>query len=143
MAALFVLVKGAEQSVKKWANDLGAIWLPQYKNGKKVTYGEGKDKTVNMMQVSVRPIHLYEIGYYKENQDEVLNNSAITEYVTKRYPKLKFMSKMLRKFLKLKECPRPKAKNPLMQPNQVNKAVAVVPIGIKDDLISEDGMEQL
>jgi len=65
------------------------------------------------------------------------------EYVTKNVPKLKKYLFMVQKLLGLKKCPLPKAPVLHMQPSQNSKAVAVVPIGYKEDNFNEAGAEQL
>ena len=136
---LYVVAKGTKNHLKKWQEDLGAIWVRRYQNGKPLTE-DGKEM---YHQIGVRPVQLFEISFPKEAQETVLNHVGYSGYILNRYPSLKLISKVLKKFLKLKPVPKPKAPNELMQPNQMNKAVAIVPIGLKEDVFSDDGMEQL
>ena len=142
---LYVVAKGIKPHIEKWQNDLLAQYVPMFKDGKPYFSmgADGQPKQENV-QISVRPIQLFEIGFPKEALELVMANVGTGGYILERYPKLNKIAKYLRKFLGLKEVPIPKKVNPLMQPNQQEKAVAVVPIGIKeDDMSPTKGFEML
>ena len=139
---LYVAATGQIDNLNRWANDLNSQFFPVYRNGKKETFGknaQGKE-IINHRRLLVAPVQIYKIAFAKEELENVLPIVCPMTYVFDRYPILKRVAKMVRKVLKLKEVPIPKFTNPLLQPNQVDKAVAIVPIGIKDDII-EKGYE--
>ena len=122
---LYVFVKGNVAGKRRWEEELGAVKLPfKYK----------KEKA--LIRIGVRPIQLYEIGFPEDHLDTVLSVIGIRKdgsYILNRYPVMKKAVKWMRKFLSLKPCPNPKTIIEHMQPNQVDKAVAVIPISIKED----------
>ena len=140
---LYVLVAGEANSVKRWQEDLSAQFLPIYD-------GEGKqavdEKGLKLFQrLIIAPVIPYKIAFHKENLDHVLamvgSEASGNSYVEKRYGTIAFLVKWFRKILKLKEVPAAKRLNVFMQPNVVDKAVTVIPIGIKDDLVDDKGKE--
>ena len=138
---LYVLTKGDLDSVHRWQADLRAQFLKTYKNGKPKMMGKGIQQ---VRRLGVRPVQLFEIGFAEEELDTVLGMVHQSDYITDRYPVLGKYVKWLRKLLKLKPVPKPKPEkiNPLLQPNQLDKAVAVVPIGLKKDIF-KNGEEML
>ncbi len=128
---LYVWVKGNIASHRMWTEELGAVKLP-FK-------WKGEDK---LIRIGVRPMIPYEIGFPKDQLDYVLSLVGCGNdgnYILNRYPIIDKMTKALRKFLKLKPVPKPKQVIAHMQPDQIFKAVAVVPIGLKDDEILPQG----
>lgn len=141
---LYVVLSGMKDSAKRWENDLIAQFYPIYRNGKLEVTGkdpEGRD-IINHRRLLVAPVQLYKIAFAKEELQNVLSAVCPTDYVEKRYSVLKYIAKTLRKFLGLKPVPTPKTINPFLQPNQVDKAVTVFPIGIKEDMMV-DGWEMI
>lgn len=128
---LYVIAKGIKPHLDTWVNELLAQKLPKYKDGKPLVI----DGNAQFVQLAVRPVQLYEIGFPREHLEWVMANVGTGTYILNRYPKLKWMADKLRKLLKLKPVPIPKKVNALMQPTQMHKAVAVIPIGIKEDMI--------
>lgn len=126
---LYVLAKGIKPDLERWQNDLLAIHLKQ---GKK--YMKDGKEVQNWLQLAVRPVQIFEIGFPKESLEEVMSVIGTGDYILKRYPILNMTAKMIRKFAGLKPVPLPKKINPLLQPFLQGKAVAVVPIGIKEDM---------
>ena len=120
---LYVLAKGIKPSLEKWQNDLLAQYLP---------VKTGKDKK-GAIQFSVRPVQLFELGFPEDQLEYVMSIVGTGDYILKRYPILHKLANIVRRVFKLKRVPIPKKVNQLMQPNQVNKAVAIVPIGLKKD----------
>lgn len=128
---LYVWVKGNIASHEMWTRELSSVKLP-FK-------WKGEDK---LMRIGVRPIIPYEIGFPKDQLDYVLSVIGCGNegnYILDRYPIISKVTKMLRKVLKLKPVPKPKSVIAHMQPEQIFKAVAVVPIGLKDDEILPQG----
>jgi len=138
---LYVAAKGIKPHLEKWQNDLLAQWIPKWKDGKPLMTPNGKQR--QYVQLAVRPVQLFEVGFPKEELDNVMNIIGTSNYVLKRYPMLNMGAKMLRKTMKLNEVPKPKKPMPFMQPHPMFKSVAVIPIGLKDDLKGDDGTEQL
>lgn len=139
MAEVYCLVSGHHRHHEKWASDLSCKWLPVWKDGK-----IEKDKTGATVyrEILVAPIQLYKVCTEKENIPELMNLLGSGDYVLKRYKWIDKTVKLLRKFIGLKPVPKPKNPNPFMQSNQINKAVAVIPIGIKPDKVHK-GREQI
>jgi len=141
---LYVVAKGHYDSLSRWQHDLLAQFLPSYKDGKPVFLGVNKDgiPIKEFLRLSVRPVQLFEIGFHKENLDTVLSMVCPAAYLSEKYPILAMTAKILRKILKLQEVPFPTTQNPFLQPNPVDKAVAVMPIGLKEDAVV-DGKEDI
>lgn len=132
---LYCLVGGQTDSLKRWEADLNAQFFPTYTDGKHTILGKnekGQD-IVEHRRLLVAPIQLYKICFAKEELENVLPLIAPSKYITERYPVLRRGMKFIKRMLKLKDVPEPKYLHSLMQPNQVDKAVFVMPIGLKDD----------
>lgn len=143
---LYVAVKGIGPHVKQWVDDLQAIRLPKYIDGKPETRGvdEQGRPIQTYTRLAVRPIQLYEIGFPKEHLQDVANMVCPeNDYIQGRYKNLKRYISWVRKGLKLKEPPKPTQDMVFQQPNEYDKAVAVIPIGIKEDIIDDKGSEML
>lgn len=143
---LYCLVGGQTDSLKRWEADLNAQFYPIFKDGKPKVIGkdqDGKD-IVEHRRLLVAPIQLYKIAFNKEMLPKVLSAVAPNhEYIEERYPFIKNTIKMLRKFIGLKKAPKPTHINPFLQPNQVDKAVFVVPLGLKEDALNSEGEEMI
>lgn len=140
---LYVVAGGEQNSIKRWADDLSAQFLPTYTDGKKTILGKddkGRD-VYEYRRLLIAPVQLYKIAFAKEELKNVLPLVCPTDYVEERYGAIKHAIKLLRKILKLKEAPKPTHENPFLQPNQVDKAVFVIPIGLKEDGIDKEKRE--
>ena len=134
---LFVWVKGIKPHVNKWENDLMAQWCSLYQNGKKKTTG------AQAIQLGVEPINLYTIRFPKEELDRVLGMVGGSEYLLKKHKPLRKLTRYVKKFMGLKDVPKPSKIMHCMQPHPVFKSVAVTPIGLKEEEMREDGTENL
>ncbi len=126
---IYVWVKGNIRSQNLWATELRAVKLPYKWKGEQ-----------GVIRIGVRPIIPYEIGFPADQLDTVLSVLGAGNdgnYILDRYPIIQKITKLLRKFLKLKPVPKPKQVLAHMQPDQIQKAVAVVPIGMKDDIFQK------
>lgn len=138
---VYVAVAGEHKSQERWREDLSAQFFPIYENGKMLKTDDDK---VMHRRLLVAPIQLYKVCFNKENLPLVMDVLGTSKnYVLERYKPLKLLASMVRKALKLKAVPKPKNPNPLMQPEKVQKAVAVIPIGIKEDNINCQGQEHI
>ena len=130
---LYIMTRGIKHAVDKFINELSAKYLP--------IKWKGND---SMVQVSVRPVQLWEIVYPKQHHDVMMNtlwtggitNNGFAEH-QKKWKKFIYP---LRKLLGAKKI------NPKFETtNQMfvdGNGVQKIAIGIKDDkLIGED--EQL
>ena len=140
---LYVAVKGYEHHLTHWRNGLLAQVLPKYKDGKHVVLGVNDEGKVikEFVELAVSPIQILEIRFPKEELDKVLGMVCpLDDYVTRKHPVLGMTASVMRKTLGLKSVPpvKPEFLNVFTQPNNGNKAVAVVPIGIKEDIMSPD-----
>lgn len=127
---LYVVAGGQIDSLNRWVQDLNSQFLPIYENGKP---SEGK---FTHRRLLVAPMQLYKICFPKEELENVLSMVCPTDYINKRYKILDKGINFVRKILGLKKAPMPKVENPFLQPNQVDKAVFVVPVGLKEDEFS-------
>lgn len=134
---LYVMAGGHNDSLKRWENDLSAQFLPMYKDGKPLEE-EGKKMYRRLL---IAPVQLYKIAFAKEELDRVLSMVCPTEYVEERYSTIKKLIKLFRRIMGLKQVPPPSFQNPLLQPNQIDKAVFVIPVGLKDDAYDANGNE--
>ena len=132
---LYVMAKGIKPHLEKWQNDLLAQYVKVYQKGIPIKGA--------VVQLAVRPVQLFEIGFPKEELDNVMNMIGTGDYITKRYPRLHKMAKYFRKFFGLKQVPLPKNPYAVFQPTNSQKAVAIVPIGIKEDIVNKEGFEQI
>ena len=137
---LYVLAKGIKPDLERWQNDLLAKYLPVWDNGKLKCEPDGKQ---HLLQLAIRPVQIFEVGFHKQNLDTVMNMIGTSDYILNRYPLLKMGAKGFRKLMNLKPVPMPKNPIGMMQPFNPGKAVAVVPIGLKEDTIDAAGKEQL
>jgi len=135
---LYVVAGGQMDSLNRWQQDLNSQFLPIYDK-------DGKPKIIDGVQqfrrLLVAPVQLYKIAFNKENLNDVLAMVHPTSYIEERYSILRNTIKFFRKILGLKTPPKPTFINPFMQPNQVDKAVFVLPIGIKEDKRDDKGEE--
>ena len=127
---LYVVAGGQMDSLNRWQHDLNSQFLPMYKDGQKVTEGYSHRRLL------VAPIQLYKICFPKEELENVLSMVCPTPYINHKYKILDKGISLIRKILGLKKSPLPKFENPFLQPNQVDKAVFVVPVGLKEDEFS-------
>lgn len=136
---LYCLVGGQTDSLKRWEADLNAQFLPIYKDGKRVKFEDGG---LTHRRLLVAPIQLYKICFPKEELESVMSMVAPSSYIEGRYWIFRSTIKFFRKILGLKKAPNPKTINPFLQPNLVDKAVFVVPVGLKEDEF-KNGQEQI
>ena len=124
---LYVVARGVKTHQDNWVTDLLAKYLPyEYEKGKQ-----------GLVQLSVRPVQMYEIVFPESQLDEVLK--AVKPGKVAGYPWLDNISKMFSKLLKLKKIPEFTDDGKFrMAPH----AVTVHGIGIKDDIFV-DGIEHL
>lgn len=137
---LYVVTGGEANSVKRWQEDLSAQFYSSYDKDGKPKIVDGKRQYRRLL---VAPIQLYKICFAKEEMPNVLAAVCPSAYIQERYKILRKSLNWIRRVLKLKEVPMPTAENPFLQPNQVDKAVFVLPIGIKDDMIDHNGEEMI
>ncbi len=135
----YVAVTGPGPHVDLWESDLRAVKIP---------HKWGKDQEEKgYIRFGVHPIRLYKLVFPKDKYEEVQKIIGIPNkenYVLKRYKRLKIFAGVIRKLLGLKKPVVPKEVDPLMQPYNRGKSVAVVPIGSKEDMTcSETGCEML
>lgn len=135
---IYVAVAGEHMSVERWKQDLSSVHLPCWEHGKILKDESG---AIYQRRLLVAPISIYKIATNKENLDATLNVLGGSDYIQNRYGILNKFAKMFRKLLGLKRVPKAKNPNPIYQANQINKAVAVVPIGIKEDGYDAEGIE--
>ena len=138
MMETYVAVTGPIPSLKSWETDLQALKFP--------FDSSGDGKADSYIRCGVCPMMIYKIIHPRDQQKNLMNMIGVGkegEYVTKNIPKLKKYLTLVRKLLGLKKCPLPTEPVGHMQPCQTTKAVAVVPIGTKEDNFNIDGVEQL
>ena len=131
----YVIATGQPKHLEQWEEDLRAVHLPyEYEKGNKN----------DLIRLGVAKVQLYKIYFPEPQLDNVMGMIGIGDnYVLNRYPLLKKTATMIRKLLKLKPLPKPKKIYKHLQPDQTTKAVSVVPIGLKKDIYSPEGIEQI
>lgn len=153
--ALF-LVRGHAPSVDRWMTDLLAVWRPVYKNGKPEMaypidpFTKKEDKTKPKVPVwrrlGVKEYRIVGLFGAKEELDTIMNISGVEKgenYLLKRFPLVNKLINMIKKRLKLKDLPEPTNPDGRFAPNQVDKAVSVIPLGYHEDEINADGYEMV
>jgi hypothetical protein len=113
---LFFAIRGIKFDTDRFITELQGKYFP-YKT----------DNGDYQVQMNVQPIQLYCLGFPREQLQTVLRTLNPSVW----HNSLKFLSKMLRKFLKLKPVPKIDETNPglpIFRPN-----AEIVPIGIFED----------
>lgn len=139
---LYAVVGGQTDSLKRWEADLNAQFLPIYKDGKPLII----DGIQQFRRLLVAPVQLYKIAFPREELNNVLSMVGMPkeeENHLLKYSILRRLKNLVRKILGLKPVPNPINLNPFMQPNQVDKAIFCLPIGLKEDKIDEKGVEMI
>lgn len=120
----YIMTRGIKHKVDQFITELQGKYLPfQYPNK------DGKNE-LNMLQLSVRPIQLWEIVYPAEHNDVVLNTLLNGTNGQTHQKKHHWVVNKIRWLLGVKEIP---------EYNKANKmpvaldSIEVVGIGVKDD----------
>ena len=128
-----MMTRGIKHDVDRFINELSAKYLP-------FKYQSTTDKKLKdyMLQVSVRPVQLWEIAVPKEHQDIMLRTLFKTQPIRKEYGWMKKYIWAFRKALGLKPIPKYPAGEvlPVFDAN-----VDKIAIGIKDDYYFANGVE--
>lgn len=133
----YVAVVGNIPCIEAWETDMRAIKLP---------YKYKKEEKKGLLRLGVAEMKLYKIFFPKEHLDTVMSLIGVSptgSHVLKGNKILAKGIKMLRRMLGLKEMPLPTKIVEHMQPDQTEKAVAVIPLGIKEDNFDENGIEMI
>ena len=135
---LFVLTRGHQDWVKRWANDLAAQYFP-YNIPQDVSGTNLKAGTIAQVQLAVRPIQLFELVMPEPCLGEVCHSLWPTNIDHTKYDKKLWL---LRKILGAQPVPKFDENLPARIIN--NQFVACYPVGIKPDKFNEiDGHEEL
>ena len=132
---LYVLAAGQIDHLNRWQQDLNSVRLPVYKNGKEVPR--------TLRRLLVAPVQLFKIGFPKEQMEEVIAAVCPDDYPMRKTKSLGIFASWIRKKLGLREVPKTDKINPYLSPNAFDKAVAIMPLGIKDDIMNDEGEEQI
>lgn len=130
----YVVGIGMIPCLEQWEKDLQAVKLP-------FTYEQGKKKC--LIRLGVDRIQLYKIRFPEDQLEVVSQMLGISNYIPERFPKIKKFISMLRKIMKMDELKIPNKVIEHMQPDQINKAVAIIPIGTKKDAFAKEGFEHI
>ena len=122
----YLVARGIVDRINRWENDMLARYVP---------YKYEKDKPPARLQVSMRPIRLYEVVYPEEEHDNVM--SMIWPNKTDAPGPLVSMVRRILKFGK----PKPWKKNKILICHRND--VRVEYIGSKKDKRNKDGIELL
>ncbi len=132
---MYVMAAGQMDNLHRWVQDLNSLFLP--------TFDKDGNQKKERRRLLVAPVQLYKFAFAKQNLDMVTECVCPhKDYVQERYD-LGFMGKMIRKKLGLKKCSVPEKINPYTQPNPYDKAVAVMPLGIKEDMTCKETGEEM
>lgn len=133
---IFIATQGIKRLVDKFMQDLGAWYLPYKKEG------------VTHVELGVRPIQLWELIIPEESYETVMRSihmNANGSMTSSDERKLSFTGKqglsMLRKALGAKPCPKWNKEGEARL--LTNGNVGVLPIGVRKDKRSKDGVELL
>lgn len=142
----YIITRGVKEEVDKWKNDMRSIFLPVTYNHPD-PHAETGLKTQGQVRLEVRPIQLWEVIFPKEHLNLVNNILAPqVETIAGSTPlskTMKMLTKGVRKTLGLKPIPKWEKLDVLPVVSQIPKWVAVHGIGIKEDKMSENGVELL
>ena len=131
---MYVLGLGTIPSLEQWEKDLQACYLP---------YGEqGKDPD-HLIRMGVGEVKLYKLMFPKECLNQVMGIIGEDPGYVKKYDFVRKKINWIRSLLKLKEAPKPTKIYKHMLPNKVNKAVAIIPIGTREDVIGDNNRENI
>lgn len=125
---LYCLARGEKDAIRKWENDLSAVYLPME------TKTNGKKDKLSLAQLQVRPVNLYEIVFPEEHEAIVMGmlKPTITGegFLGKHW--LINVTKFFRKILGLKK-PLTEYKPKLLP---VNAGVCCFALGTKKDVLN-------
>lgn len=138
---LIVGIRGIKHDFDRFISDLSGKYLPY-----KFYNPETKQLQEGHVQVSVRPIQLFEIVFPEESKDIILttifpNHTKGGHYGNAATERYKWILNKIRKLIGIEEMPEDFDKSqtiPLW-----NKNIEVVGIGIKKDVRNEYGVEML
>lgn len=125
---LYVLARGNKDKLDRWVNDILAQYLP-------FEYEKGKPK--GLLQVSVRPIQLYEIVFPEEHLETVLG--MVRPYGCKFSKRIQRLAGVFRKVMGLDKIPEKEAR---CNNRVISPFVNVVGLGTKKDAYKK-GIEQI
>lgn len=129
---MYIITRGMKDRVDRWVNDC----LSKYFKFKYKRPDQDKSKMVNgAIQLSMRPIQLWEVVFPEESYDDVLD--IIQPYGWNN--KFKKFAPILRKLMGLK--PIKQGVEPKLLFYRDN--VEVIGIGTKEDRRDQDGIEQI
>lgn len=134
---LYILCRGIKHDLDRFINELSSKYLPF----------DHKTKGKGVLQVSVRPIQLYEVVFPKEHLSSIVNTMGGKNigqpFSTALW--LKKYIKIIQKFLKLKEVNGkefPIDENAPGLPCHFEN-IGLIGLGIKEDKNFEDGTEYI
>lgn len=139
MTSVYCITRGHLPCVEAWADCIKSQMLP-FKYTEPIT-----KKEMTHIQLGIRPVQFWEITFPKEHTDLMLNSIWSPKYNdiinSSQYEPFKFPLAMIRKALGINPMPKK------IEGNQrillMNDAVAIYPVGIKDDTMNEAGHENL
>ena len=124
---LYIMTRGIKQLIDEYINDLQAQYFP---------YGNPP----NLLQLSVRPLQLWELVFPKEQLKEVMQTvlpyESIKSWGLKDIRKHKLA--LLRLALGAKKIPKLDLTQGIVRPLR-KENIAIYPIGIKEDNIWKEG----
>ena len=131
---LYVMARGINDALKRWENDVSAIYCP-------IKYNENGVVKTGRVRTAVRPIQLYEIVFPEESLSEIM--ATIPDTSGKDYRRVnglyKYVKSILIRIMKLTPAPENiKHNGKVFAP-----FVAVSHIGIKKDKRDSLGCELL
>ena len=134
MAQIYLLSRGIKGDVDRMIKELSSQYLPvHYKEGSK------NDGRADIVQVSVRPVQLWEIVVGERQVQTILN--TIKPHSPRKLDKL--LTEPLRMALRAKKMPKTDLTVPRL-PIFNSKWVQWIPIGIREDKFDpETGQEML
>jgi len=134
---LIIATRGNKPDVDNFITQLQGQYFPT-----NLKFPKDKELKKYFLQVLVRPIQLWDLGFGKEHLDVLLNTFKCVKPDNPRYSHIQNKLKWLRKITKLKEIPESDIKKGILPMAAAIKNTDIIPIGIKEDKFIE-GSEQI
>jgi len=145
----YVVVRGIIHEQERFIKELSSQYIPAWKKNSKGEFipmktidpetGEGDQ---SLMQVSVRPIQLYEIVHHEPELNRVLAMIRPAKKYREKYKWMAWIVEKLGKIMGLEKVPEVEEFKGIPQCYK-NKHVVCEVVGIKRDEYNDEGMEQL
>ena len=125
---LILATRGNKTDVDNFITQLQGQYLPT-----NLKFPKDKELRKYFLQVLVRPIQLWDLGFAQEHLDLLLNSFNPVKSDNKRYSKMQAAMSLLRKSLGVKKIPEDYDKSKILPFSACIQNTDIIPIGIKED----------